>query len=57
LYEVAPSLTDGTVVLDAFQLEDADSHLAGEDEEQANASAVPASFNAGRGASNDRTLA
>ena len=35
LYEVAPSLTDGTVVLDAFQPEDADSHLAGEDEEQA----------------------
>ena len=35
LYEVAPNLTDGTVVLDAFQLEDADSHLAGEDEEQA----------------------
>jgi hypothetical protein len=28
-------LTDGTVVLDAFQPEDADSHLAGEDEEQA----------------------
>ena len=26
---------DGTVVLDAFQPEDADSHLAGEDEEQA----------------------
>jgi RimJ/RimL family protein N-acetyltransferase len=35
LYEVAPRLTDGTVVLDAFQPEDADSHLAGEDEEQA----------------------
>jgi hypothetical protein len=35
LYEVAPSLTDGTVVLDVIQPEDADSHLAGEDEEQA----------------------
>jgi RimJ/RimL family protein N-acetyltransferase len=35
LYEVAPRLTDGTVVIDAFQPEDADSHLAGEDEEQA----------------------
>jgi RimJ/RimL family protein N-acetyltransferase len=35
LYEVAPRLTDGTVVLDAFQPEEADSHLAGEDEEQA----------------------
>jgi RimJ/RimL family protein N-acetyltransferase len=35
LYEVAPRLTDGTVVLDAFRAEDADSHLAGEDEEQA----------------------
>jgi len=35
LYEVAASLTDGTVVLDAFQPEDASSHLAGEDEEQA----------------------
>jgi len=35
LYEVAPRLTDGTVVLDAFRPEDADSHLAGEDEELA----------------------
>jgi RimJ/RimL family protein N-acetyltransferase len=35
LYDVAPRLTDGTVVLDAFEPEDADCHLAGEDEELA----------------------
>jgi hypothetical protein len=30
-----PTLTDGAVVLDAFTLDDADPHLAGEDEEHA----------------------
>jgi RimJ/RimL family protein N-acetyltransferase len=35
LNDVAPRLTDGTVVLDAFQPDDAASHLAGEDEEVA----------------------
>jgi hypothetical protein len=31
----APVISDGTVILDLFQLEDAESHLAGEDEELA----------------------
>lgn len=35
MYDVAPRLTDGTVVLDAFAPEDAASHLAGEDDELA----------------------
>jgi RimJ/RimL family protein N-acetyltransferase len=35
LYDSAPRLTDGTVVLDAFEPEDAANHLAGEDDEMA----------------------
>ena len=35
MYDVPLRLTDGAVVLDAFQPEDAASHLAGEDEELA----------------------
>ncbi|MBA2384151.1 MAG: hypothetical protein H0V68_05750 [Actinobacteria bacterium] len=32
---LAPRLSDGVVVLDAFTLDDVSAHLAGEDEEQA----------------------
>jgi RimJ/RimL family protein N-acetyltransferase len=32
---IAPTLTDGVVVLDGYTLHDVDEHLAGEDEEQA----------------------
>jgi hypothetical protein len=35
VYTGAPHLTDETVVLDAFRLQDAEAHLAGEDEELA----------------------
>jgi hypothetical protein len=35
VYTGAPQLTDETVVLDAFRLQDAEAHLAGEDEELA----------------------